>query len=458
MPSSVEKSIFYEMPSLTEWSTQLGGQYLIKNWFKGADKRYFAETLQKFVLYNKEFFQFLTVKPWIDGSGINACVSFSSGQFIGAIPLRSPINGLQIGDFVVKPRFTTGNDDLFSYGELISLLQSTITPEFVYSIPLKSRNSVKPPLYIQASKFIQLLYRALMSSDWVRFQNRLNLLKEPKSEIAWNKYIEKEHDPYMKLIFPCRENFLTQQHKEFYEIVYVYQLARREVLSPHTPIQIRIQLDQQLCMIDNKLAGFACIETHAIKIHQFDFPIIKQLKEQANTFLSNSFQEVTGWRIDLSLLYEKFIQYVFSLASRELNIHQVNNHRISRSGTNPPDWSLKYIEPDVLLMGNRYAIIVDAKYKSHYYNLHQNSEFLYEEHRHDLHQVLAYSSFIQQKNKFLMICYPFSTFSSKVIEYSSNFLQSCTKIILVGIPVKASEVDRTKQSLIKLINLVATTN
>jgi hypothetical protein len=89
-----EKTVFFDMPCLTEWSTQLDGEYLRNQWFKGADKRYFAETLQKFVIYNKELFQFLDVKPWINGSGKNAFMVFSSNQYIGAIPLRSPINGL----------------------------------------------------------------------------------------------------------------------------------------------------------------------------------------------------------------------------------------------------------------------------------------------------------------------------------------------------------------------------
>ena len=450
MISSIEKSIFFEMSSLTEWSTQLDLHYL-KKWFKNLEKRYFNETLQKFTVYNNDLFQFIGVKPWIDGSGVNSSLRFSSSQYIGAIPLRSPMNGLQIGDFIVKPRFTTGEEDLFSYGELISLLEAIISPEFTYSIPLKSRNSVKPPLYIQASKYIQILYKVIFSSDWVRFQNRLHLLKEPKSEIAWNKYIEKEYDPYRKLIFPCRENFLTQQHKEFFEIIFVYQLARKEVLSSHTPIQIRIQLDPIIATIDKKLTGFTSVETNFIKIHQFDFPVIKQLKEHANLFLTNNFQEITGWRIDLSLLYERFIQYLFSLVSLEINIIQINNHKIIGSGSNLPDWNLRYLEPDILLIGSNYTIVIDAKYKSHYFNMNQSSEFLHEEHRKDLHQIFAYGSFVQKRNKCLMICYPFSAFAYKEINYRSQLLKNETKLILLGIPMNASVIKQTKQKLIDLL-------
>jgi len=450
--SENQNNIFFETQSLTEWSKQLDFKYLKRTAFFNADQRYFGDVLQKFILYNSEFFRYINVKPYINGNGKHATIGFSSGKYIGAIPLRSPVNGLQIGDFIVKPRFTTKREDLFSYGELISLLGSDISPDFKYSLPLKSKNSVRPPLYIQASKFIQLLHRTLFSTEWVRFQNRLNLIKEPKGEIYWNRYLEKEYDPRQKIIFPCRENYLSQQHKEFFEIVYVYSLARNTILSADTPIQIRILLDQNIGTIDSKLADYKSVETRKLPIHQFDFPIIKDLKEQANNLLSSNLQDVTAWKIDLALLYEKYIQYIFSKVCRELNLHQINNHHIYRSGINLPDWSLKYLEPDIIIKNDRFTMVIDAKYKSHYYNLNQNTEELHEEHRKDLHQILAYSSFIPNINKYLMICYPFSKISIKRLDYGSDMLGTRAKLILLGIPMDAAEVPSIVDQIMGLVH------
>lgn len=448
--NSLSNTIFLEVPSLTEYSKQLDSQALMKSYFQGADKRFFNEYLQKFIIYNKDLFDFLLVRPWIAGSGKNSSIGFSTDRFIGAIPLRSPINGLQIGDFIVKPRFTSINDDLFSYGKIITLLESSITPDFRHSLPLKSKNAVKPPLYIQSATFIQTLFSALRSHEWVKFENRLSMLMEPKSEINWKKYIERENDPNKRLIFPCRENYLSQYHNEFFNIVYSYFIARNEIYKPETPLQIRTQLELQIKILDLKLANYPRLDTAYIQIHQFDFPIIKLLKGQANVLLANNSKEVTAWRIDLSALFEKFVQYIFSLVSQEIQIRQINNHHILRSGTNLPDWSLKYLEPDLILLNDQVTIIVDAKYKSHYYNLNQNSEFLSEEHRKDLHQILAYSSFVPARKKYVILCYPYSKFSYKSLSYNSHLLGTQAKIILMGISMDVTQIQNMKGHILRL--------
>jgi len=449
LPSKVGNNspVFYSIPSLTERSNQLGYKYLKNKAFINADSRYFGDTIQKFINYNFDSFRFLNIIPHIHGNGKQATISFSSGKFIGAIPLRSPINGMQIGDFIVKPRFTSEVEDLFAYGELISLLENDISPEYMHSLPLKSRNSVKPPLYIQASKFIQELYKTLLSTEWVKFLNRVNLIKEPKGEIYWKRYIEKDYDPQQKLIFPCRENYLSQQHKEFFEIMFVYSLARNTLLSPSTPLQIRVQLDQIIRTLDMKIGNYERKETREINIHQFDFPAIKTLKQQANSILANNYQEITAWKIDLELLFERFTQYVFRSVCRDLNLKQVANHHIYRASFNSPDWSLRYLEPDLILINDELSIVVDAKYKSHFFNLNQNSENLHEEHRRDLHQVLAYSSFLPTKKKYAMICFPFSKYMVKTLDYTSDLLRSRAKIFLFGIPMNPLEVPQIASNI-----------
>lgn len=446
-----DSTVFFTIPSLTEYSKSLDSRSLIRGPFQGADRRYFNEYLQKFFVYNKDNFDFLAVKPWIMGSGKNASIAFSSDRFIGAIPLRSPTNGMQIGDFLVKPRFTADQDALFSYGKLVTLLESSITPEFRYSLPLKSKNAVKPPMYIQAGKFIQTLFLAIKSNDWLKFQNRLSLLTEPKSEINWQRYIEKESDPNQKLFFPCRENFLSQQHKEFFEIVYAYAIARNEIGKSETPIQVQLQLGQLIKALDKKLAGYSKSETTSIQIHQFDFPVIKKLKEEANILLSANTKEVTAWRIDLADLFERFVQFIFSLVCKESQYMQVNNHHINRSGDNLPGWSLKYLEPDLILLNDHHSLIIDAKYKSHFYNIRQNSDLLSEEHRKDLHQILAYSSFVENREITLILCYPYSKIDYRRVNYGSYLLGNSVNIFLVGIPFDVSEVQNIKENILSHI-------
>ena len=121
--------IFAEIECLTEFSKPFSGHYLRKNWFKKADKRYLSQYLQKFIEYNREFFNFLKVKPTIEGSDKNVSLRFKTHEYIGAIPLRSPDTGKQIGDFVVSPRYSS-KDKLLEYIKILNLIENKINPEF----------------------------------------------------------------------------------------------------------------------------------------------------------------------------------------------------------------------------------------------------------------------------------------------------------------------------------------
>src|SRR5687768_4952641 len=117
--------VFCEIPCLTEQSSLFTGMALQKKWFKGADKRIIGQYLQKFVSYNSHLLHFLGVTPFVVGSDQSASLLFRTSEFIGAMPLRSPDSGKQIGDFIVIPRFT-GSDRYAEYIEILNLLGNAI--------------------------------------------------------------------------------------------------------------------------------------------------------------------------------------------------------------------------------------------------------------------------------------------------------------------------------------------
>jgi hypothetical protein len=145
--------VFCEIPCLTERSKSLKGIALQKKWFKAADKRIMGQYLQKFIVYNKRYLDFLGVSPFITGSDQDISICFRSSNFIGAIPLRSPDTGKQIGDFVVTPKFS-GKDRYSDYIKIVNLLKREINPETIDSKPLASGRIFQPPLYLEAFKFI----------------------------------------------------------------------------------------------------------------------------------------------------------------------------------------------------------------------------------------------------------------------------------------------------------------
>ena len=65
----MSNQLFYQVQCLTEKSKPISGQYILRNWFKKSDRRYIAEALQKFIVYNRELFDYLDITPVIEGSG-----------------------------------------------------------------------------------------------------------------------------------------------------------------------------------------------------------------------------------------------------------------------------------------------------------------------------------------------------------------------------------------------------
>ncbi len=446
-----QENIFLEIPCLTEKSQSISGLFLTKKWFNNADRRYLAEHLQKFIDYNMDNFDFLEVAPKIEGSGKKVSLSFRSDRFIGAIPLRSPETGKQIGDFVVKPRYTSTTDPFSEYVEIVNLLENEILPEFKHSTPLLSQKNMRPPLYLEAIKFINIFEKAI-KTKWNKFQTTKRIYKYPKSQVDWKGYIEKECDPEKRLLFPCYDNILSEFHNEFFELKYVYNIAKREITSFKTPLNIKYQYREVLTYLDNALYEFPEKQTNDLKIHISDPVLIKRLKDQGNKILKRNFEEITSWRIDYSLLFEKYVQFMFKQVSLEIGATQLNNYKIRRSSHFSPLWSLNYLEPDIILIKNNLDIVIDAKYKSHLFNLKSTTEELKEEHRKDVHQLLAYTAFTKNKNKVGILCYPYSKQYISELDYIFPFSNTKSKIVLLGIPLNKSKFSDLKKDIITYLS------
>ncbi len=446
-----QENIFLEMPCLTEKSQSTSGLFLSKKWFKNADRRYLAEHLQKFVDYNKDNFDFLEVTPIIEGSGKSVSLSFRSDRFIGAIPLRSPDTGKQIGDFAVKPRYTSATDQFSEYVEIVNLLESEILPEFKHSIPLLSQNNMRPPLYLEAIKFVKLFEEAV-KTNWNKFQKIKKIYTYPKSHVDWKEYVEKEYDPVKRLLFPCSDNILSKLHSEFFELKYIYSISKGEITSFKTPLNIKYQYREVLTYLDNLLYDFPEKQTNELKIHLSDPILIKNLKDQGNKILKRNFEEITSWRINFSLLFEKYVQFVFKQVSLEIGATQLNNYKIRRSSHFNPLWSLSYLEPDIILMKSNLDIVIDAKYKSHLFNFKSDTEELKEEHRRDIHQLLAYTAFTKNINKIGILCYPYGKPYISELDYVFPFSNTKSRIILLGVPLNKSKINDLRKLIITYLS------
>ena len=447
--------IFCEVPCLTEKSPMLGGLYLQKKWFKSADKRVIGQYLQKFIDYNSSMFSFLGVIPSITGTDLNTSLFFRTSEFIGSIPLRASDNGKQIGDFVVSPRFS-GNDRFEDYIEILNLLGEEISPKVADSLPLASGKNFRPPLYLEAVKFIATL-ETLIKTSWRKFDNKEEIKNIPQGQINWKKYVNNESKIENRVKFPTNKNYLTQLHPEYSEIKYVFEICKRELLSSKTPISIKNTFRKRIQFIEDKLYFLSAKPTSNIVLRFSDSPAVKNCKINANKILKKDFIESTAWRVDFSDVFEKFVQYIFKEASKETGGRLFANFKFHSRTNRRYSWELKHLEPDAIYQKEDLLVVIDAKYKSNLYNKYDLSEKLKEEHRHDLHQILAYSAFSKTNNKFGILCYPSDKLEIKRTTFKNGINEIDNVILILGIPLKREIINDSKRLLIQELYDIETT-
>jgi hypothetical protein len=437
--------VFCEIPCLTEKSVPFKGIILQKKWFPKADKRYLGQHLQKFVDYNFEVFNFLGVTPYIVGSDQHSSIVFRTSQFIGSIPLRSPDTGKQIGDFVVVPRYT-GKNRYEDYIEILNLLGSEISPQMSDSLPLASGRNFRPPMYLEAARFINAL-EELTKRPWKKFNRIEKNIDEPKGQINWNKYTQTEFKAENKLRFPTGKNILSEFHAEYSQIRYVFDLCKLELLSANTPLRIKLNIRNRLDILEERLYDHLPMKTSSIKLRFSDSPIVKKCKIQANRILDKNFTVSTAWRVDFSDVFEKFVQFIFKEVAKETGGRLLFNYKFPGHSKGNYAWELKHLEPDAILQKGEAELFIDAKYKSNLYNKFGDSALLKEEHRRDLHQLLAYASFSKTGIKHSLLCYPSTEIEIKEILYENPINQTRNKIKIFGLPLNKSIISTAKQLL-----------
>ncbi len=77
---------------------------------------------------------------------------------------------------------------------------------------------------------------------------------------------------------------------------------------------------------------------------------------------------------------------------------------------------------------------------------------LKDDYRHDLHQVLAYTSFTPRGEKLGIICYPSNAVEVKATRFVDAYNGSTNRLLTVGIPLKRNVIPEAVSSLKKEVD------
>ena len=411
--------------------------------------------INKFLTINKDCFSFLDIKaePYRNDDKDRGII-ITTGRYSGAIPIKSPVSSQYTVDFRVKGSYCEdiNDDQIFNLLGRLGLIQ---LPEFNSKFKLVSTYH-RPPNYIENINFINL-YLEAKRLHWTKF---ISIEKEEsiaRGYTDWSAH-SLRIDPAKKLLFPNKINSQTILHKEWKQLNFVLKKCIEDLSAITTPSKIRINYAPKITMLKRGLDNNSIESVKEFKISGHDPFIIKELKKIGNMILRARANIDYAWRFDIAELYEKYIGYIFKHSSQGFGWVLKSNPHYPITGYKP-NWALNYLEPDLVLSKSSSQIIIDAKYKSYLLSRRDTNEVIRREtFRHDLHQILAYTSFCNSEKKIAILVSPGYIEEHKDIEnneeidkpitrlksqsISSPFSAGDVKLYLLAIPFTYNNLDK----------------
>jgi len=400
----------------------------------GVDKRYLSAAFQRFLQLNKQALAFLEITASYEDDG--ATLVLTSSRYVGCVPIKSPVTGKVVSNLSVTGRF---NEDI---SELLSIIGDTILPEFSDDLTIIPNELVKPPLYFECANFIDKYLEAL-HTNWRKFDSRLQIERKPTSGTDWIRYAARSANPRETLLFPNHTNFLSNDHPEWCQLNYVLNLAIVELEAPRTSQRTKAAYAEKISRLKALLGQHATQKTTHLHPHVSDPPVIKDLKDIGNIILNDTANNQKAWRLDFAEFFERYVQYLIHTVAIRKGAHDQANPKYGITGSGLPKWTLRYLEPDLVLYKDGKQYVVDAKYKSHIYNVAGNTDELRDAFRNDLHQLLAYSSFSLSKEKFGFLIYPAKELTERTLRIHSAINGLVNTVTLLGIPLKKAALSDT---------------
>ena len=439
--SNTKTYSFGKLPTLATvyWSSDK-----MKQSWKWSD-RSMESIMQRFIDLNQKNMSYLGIAASIESVNGKPSIKLTTSKFIGAIPIISPMNGKAFGDLIVTGRF--GEEA----GELITLLDSSIRPEYSDEFRLVQDSQMTPPIFMECCKYIDT-YLEAEHFKWQKFTNVIKTEHQPQGSTLWNDYIFRTAtNPLEFSTFKNKRNILTIDHPEWAQLNYVLKIAIKELESPRAPIRTRAIYSSRIDQLKIRLKDRRALPANSIQQRMSDPHIIKRLKELAIIILGNKSNEKLAWRMDYAEFFERYVQYLLADVAKKKGARGINNPHYSIQTRNLPPWGLHYLEPDLVLMKDQDQIVVDAKYKSHIFNWDDDSDDLKDTFRHDFHQILSYCAMNSMSTKQGLLVYPFNDFVCHKMKVNRSVANSDAFVYLVGIPIEKKRIEEVKEKLGEII-------
>ncbi len=426
----------------------------------GRDRSWNAHA-ENFISANRPQLAALEVQPEFAAQTSEIALRLRPGGVVGAVPLRRPDTRMVAGGIVVRPRF--GWDGI---GPLLQQIGWAASPQ-VLEMPLVPGSAREVPPWVLAGPVLQRL-GSLLREIRKGFRMHEEVRQAPRGQIIWHRYVAEQMSRGAFHQLPCR----------FPE------------LGPDA--LLRSYLRWGLERVHRSLAPYAVVDLIARRLSEQAEGLIHGLKDTAarapdrrtldrlsravglpSAVLQRGLQAL-GWIVDerglagaaetdglawalpMHELFERWVEHVVRTWARGFG-GEVFAGRADETMI-PIDWdrgahgSMRSLVPDLVVRAGNHAYVIDAKYKGHLQEFDEArwlalSKELREEHRRDLHQILAYSSLFDGAEVTAVLVYPmFERTWSRLVEQRRTVTgarlsgeRRRIRLALVGVPIRLPE-------------------
>ena len=423
----------------------------------GRDRSWNAHA-ENFISANRPQLSALDVRPELVAQTSEIALRLRPGGVVGAVPVRTPDTRKIAGGVVVRPRF--GWEGI---GPLLQTIGWVAAPQ-VLEMPLVPGSAREVPPWVLAGPVLQRL-ASLLREIRKGFRMHEEVRQAPRGQILWDRYVTGQMSRGAFHMLPCRfpelgpdallrgylRWGLERVHRSLVPYAVVDLIARRlteqaeELLRgvKDSPARApdRRTLDQLL-----KAVGLPSAVLHR-GLQALGWIVDERgLAGAAET-------DGLAWALPMHQLFERWVEHVTRTWAHEFG-GQVLSGRADETVV-PIAWdrgaqgSMKSLIPDLVVRHEDRVYVIDAKYKGHFQELDDArwvalSDELRDEHRRDLHQILAYASLYDGAEVTAVLVYPMHTRTwSRLAERGRTVAQASltgggrhVELALVGLPMQ----------------------
>jgi len=421
--------------TLTEFSNpKVFSPSQIKDWFPSEkfDRRFPWDCVKKWINVNKNYLEFLGIRySWDNEKGL----TLEPSNKIGLVPIKNPFGNKTYGSITVKPKI-----GWIKISEIFDSIDWKLKPEFLDGEEPIMGDGVLPR-WIKALDTLNAIEKAL-SRQLKGMNVVLEVRDNPIGRTDWNEYSKKHLPQGNWNKFDCNVTDYSLDlsiHRQFKGVI---ALIEKDLLNGYVPTIVGQKAKPMLRRIKKKLIDVKAEFPNIKKLKLSDIPlfyrsvygnaisrVIEYISQSRFSIYSAEFFG-PPWRLETDRLFEYWVEFWSYNFSKQIGANFYSDIRgnakirflaLGKWG------GLKVLKPDIIIDKNEQSIVMDVKYKKHllFFKMGNFTEDIAEEHRRDIHQILAYVASSHTTYKKAVLIYPrlledSITETAEVINYKNS--------------------------------------